>query len=89
MVDDFPFQSVPVIEAGSPQRPLVDLKSQRSDQPQFRVQRDACPADGTGIGRNFRLIKDDVQVWLVFAWGSRHRSFCVTLDSRRQYRRQR
>ena len=52
---------LPVVQAGAAQRFFVDPKTERPHQPQLGPHRHARPPHRAGVGRNFRLVQDDVQ----------------------------
>ena len=66
VVDDFPLQVLPIVEARAAQIVVVEPKAQRPDQPQLGPGGHARAADAARVVRNLRLIEHDVQQRLVF-----------------------
>lgn len=52
---------LPVIESGSSQRFLIDLESKWANQPEFGFQSETRSPDSTGVARNLRLVKHDME----------------------------
>jgi len=60
VIGDFPFKMLPIVQPRPPQGFLGDLKTKRPDQPQLCPQGNTSPPNRSSIGRNFRLVENDV-----------------------------
>ncbi len=65
VIDDLPFQMLPVIQPGPTERFFVNTKPQRSYQPELCFQCHAGPAYGSRVARNFRLMQNDIESGLI------------------------
>ena len=61
MVDDLPVEVLPVVQPRAAESLFVDSKAERADKPEFGAERNTRPADRSGVGGDFRLMKDNVQ----------------------------
>ena len=61
VVNDFPVEMLPIIEASPAKSLFVDSKAQRANQPKLGTEGDASATNGACIGGNFRLKKYDMQ----------------------------
>ena len=64
-VDYFVLEVLPVIEAGPPQVVVVELETERANEPQFRPHCHAGSADASRIVGDLRLEKHDMQAWSI------------------------
>lgn len=61
VIDNFPLQMFPVIEAGAAKIIIIDTKAQWPHQPQLAAGGHARSAHGAGVVRNFRVMQNNMQ----------------------------
>ena len=66
MIDVFPFQVLPVIQASSSQLFFTDLEAERPHEPEFCLKSQARSADVPRVLGNFRLVQHNVKGRIVF-----------------------
>lgn len=62
-IDNVQAEMIPVIESRAAHRAIVDLEADRTDDPQMRVDSNACSTNIPGILRNFGLEEDHMSQW--------------------------
>lgn len=61
IIDDLPFQVLPIIEARATEIIVIDAESERAHQPKLAAGGHAGAADRTGIVRNLWMVQNNVQ----------------------------
>ena len=61
IVDHFPIEVLPIVQAGAADMAIVDQEAQGTDEPQLGADGHARAADVAGVEGDFRLIKNDLE----------------------------
>ncbi len=78
-VHNFPVQILPVVHSCTFQRPIIDAKSQWTNEPQSGTDRNTGATDVAGVLRNLRLIQNQMQQRLrPVAWLQRLQFQCLS-----------